>query len=478
MVYKKYMLPSTPFNSSVEIYEWICKFINMERGQSKRSFSIDRMKILADLAGHPECSAPSIHVAGSKGKGSVTGMIAAILEAAGIKTARYTSPHVSDFRERLSRGNGFFEEETYIKAGMELIELVEGLSDSPFREVFDSRFNNGVEPTFFELLTMWYFLCARKARCEALIVETGIGGRLDSTNILDPLASVITLIELEHTEYLGKTLAAIAGEKAGIVKPFKPLVLAEQCDEALEVFKESAARNSSLFLYFPECAEVRDITVCKEGTYFTLVLKNTDSRNICLRNGEENNKTETLSKLFVPIPGEIQAKNSGLAVLALKTAFPNIGNNSIYEGLAGFTLSGRFERIFNTPPVIIDGAHTKYSVDMCVKTFASLYGSEAVLIFGCAADKDIFSMAESCVPFFSAIFITRPGSFKKSLPENIYAAFLEQKQKTGEKCDIFLILDTSEAIDRAVEHAAQKGLPVLATASFYLAGEIRNKLKP
>jgi len=455
MVYKKYMLTSTPFTGSSGVYEWISTFINFEKVKNRREFKLDRVRQLAEAAGHPERCAPSFHVAGSKGKGSVTGMIAAILEASGKKTARYASPHVSDFRERISTGSGFFKEGIYVQAGNELKELIEGFPSS-FRE----------DTSFFELFTLWFFLCARRSSCGAMAVETGMGGRLDATNILDPLMSVITLIELEHTEYLGNTVAAIAGEKAGIIKSGKPLVLAEQSGEALEVFRERAVSRNSPLLYFPECAEVQDIGVEREGTRFTLVLKKNKVN--------KKTKAETLTGLFVPIPGEVQARNAGLAILSIKTAFPGIRNEHIYSGLAGFTLPGRFERISRTPPVIIDGAHTGRSVDMAVKTFVSLYGGGGVLIFGCVAGKDVLTMAELCCPFFSVIIITTPGTFKKSAPKEVYDIFIEEKKKTEKEQEILFIPETTEAIKTARDLALKRELPILGTGSFYLAAEIRD----
>jgi len=340
------MLTSTPFGSSREVYDWLSGFVNLEKGQTLRSFRLDRTKALADLAGHPENCAPAFHVAGSKGKGSVTGMIEAILEASGMKTARYASPHVSDFRERLLSGSHFFGEEIYARAGTELRALVENLPSSPYAHLFDPRLEYGEGPSFFELMTLWFFLCARLSRVNVMAVETGMGGRLDSTNILDPLVSVITIIELEHTEYLGKTIAAIAGEKAGIIKPGKPLILAKQNDEALDVFRERAAFNKSPLFYFPDIAELSNIRVSRKGTSFNLALKN----------------HESFPELFVPIPGEVQASNAGLAVLAVKTAYPRISGDQIKAGLAAFTLPARFERLPGTTPLLIDGAHTKRSI--------------------------------------------------------------------------------------------------------------------
>jgi dihydrofolate synthase/folylpolyglutamate synthase len=448
MVYKKYMVASTPFANAGDVYNWLSTFINLEKGRQQWNFSLGVMNALAEIAGHPEKCAPAFHVAGSKGKGSVTGMIAAILEAAGIKTARYASPHVSDFRERITIGGIFFKEEIYTLAGKELMELAG-----------KSKLKNDEKMSYFELFTMWFFLCARLSRCNAMAVETGMGGRLDATNILDPAASVITLIELEHTEYLGNTIAAVAGEKAGIIKQGRPLVLAEQSEEALEVFREHAERRGSPMFYFPDCGEVKNTRVEKSGTTFDLVIKN-----------------ETIAGLFVPIPGEVQANNAGLAALAVKTVFPDLQNRCFYKGFKGCSLPARFERISSAPLFIIDGAHTKNSVKTCVDTFTSLYGGGGILLFACAEGKDVLSMAELCVHRFSRIIITKPGTFKKSNAEEIYAAFVQTAESQNVRPEITFLTQTEEAVDSAIRLAVKDGLPVLGTGSFYLAGEIRGKV--
>jgi dihydrofolate synthase/folylpolyglutamate synthase len=457
------MESSTPFRNSLEVYEWLSRFINLERGQSSKSFRLDRMEILAERAGHPEKCAPVIHTAGSKGKGSVTGMIAAILEKAGYKTACYASPHVSDFRERIREGNKFFDEAIYLRAGEELRLITEDLihSSKPGYRIFNPSLESGEEPTFFELMTLWFFLCARLSGCRFMAVETGMGGRLDATNIVDPLVSVITPIELEHTAYLGNTLAAIAGEKAGIVKAGRPLVLSEQEDEALEVFRKKTIETGSPLLYFPEKAGLKNILVTEEKTAFTLNFKNP---------GRE-------LELSVSIPGEIQAKNAGLAVLALKTALGEaIDGEVIREGLKGFSLPARFERLKTNPVFVIDGAHTVRSAELCARTFTRLYGEGGVLLFGCAAGKDVLSMVELLVPRFSRIIVTTPGSFKKSLPLETFGAFKQKAQEKKIPPEILYIPRTEEAIGKAEELGEKTRLPVLGTGSFYLAAEIRNAI--
>jgi dihydrofolate synthase/folylpolyglutamate synthase len=441
------------FSSSTEIFSWLSRFINLEKGQTAKSFRLDRMELLVQLAGHPERCAPAIHIAGSKGKGSVTGMLAAILESDGRRVGRYMSPHVSDFRERISLGSAFFDESVYLAAGEEMRDIVERRVLKTEGGLFDPVEKDGEEPTYFELLTLYFFLCARHGACDALVIETGMGGRLDSTNVVDPLVSVITLIELEHTAFLGDTIAAIAGEKAGIIKPGKPLVLAKQREEALEVFKKSAAEKNSPLVYFPETADVRVKKIHRGGTDFSLDFKN----------------GAVPLELSIPVPGAIQAENAGLAITALKTAFPRIENETIRRGLENFRIPARFEMVFRTPPVIIDGAHTPESAALCAETFCCLYGEGGILLFGCAADKNAGGMAKLLLPRFSRVIITTPGMFKASDPAGVFEAFAA----AGGRAKTLLIRETGEAIRRALELGREQDLPILGAGSFYLASEIR-----
>jgi len=461
---------SKHFISSGEVFSWLSGFINLERGQKPKSFRIDRMEFLTKLAGYPQRCAPSIHIAGSKGKGSVTGMLAAMLTAADFRAARYMSPHVIDIRERICLGNSYFDEDVYCAAGSELREITEHRLPAESNPLFDNETAEGCEPTYFELLTLFFFLCARKGNCNVMVVETGMGGRLDSTNVLDPLVSVITLIELEHTAFLGNTIAEVAGEKAGIIKHGRPLILAKQNEQALEIFTKAAKEKNSPLLYLPQTAEISNIKITAEGTDFTLSLKTENKIS----------SRQTLS-LSIPIPGKVQAENAALAIAAVKTAFPQIDEDSVRRGLKNLKIPARFERIAQfsgtekNTAFIIDGAHTPESLSLCVETFCLLYGEGGVLIFGCAADKDAAAMAKIAHSHFSKIIITTPGTFKISSPPLVYETFaaLAGREKT------YLVLDIQEAVKKAVELAQgkkEKSLSILGTGSFYLAAEIRKNI--
>jgi dihydrofolate synthase/folylpolyglutamate synthase len=395
-------------------------------------------------------------------------MIAGILEAAGLEPGRYTSPHVTEYRERITRGNSFFEEALYEAAGGELQGYVQALEGGR-HPLFDPRHPGGEAPSFFELLTLYFFICCRLARTGALAVETGMGGRLDATNILDPRVSVITSIELEHTEYLGDTLAAIAEEKAGIIKPGRPLILMEQEPEALEVFRAGARAKGAPLLYLPERVVIEDISVDKEGSRCSLSFKPDPPSGLA----------PPLRALSLPVPGEIQGMNAAAAILAVRAAFPGIEERAIREGLWNSRLPARFERVREDPPVIIDGAHTPRSAALSLDTFSRLYGEGGILLFGCAAGKDSGGMAEILCPRFSRIIITKPGSFKTSFPEEtcrLFQAALDRLPPGSAKPELSLIPGTGRAIDTALEAGRQRGLPVLGTGSFYLAAEIRTRL--
>ena len=440
----------TEFRSSEAVFAWLSRFINYEKGMPpSKSFRLDRMEVLAGLAGNPERCAPSIHVAGSKGKGSVTSMIASVLEADGRRAARYMSPHISDFRERVSMGNSFFPEDVYCRAADEVRELIDRKLPAANISLFDPESGEGEAPTFFELLTLLFFLCARVGGCDAMVVETGMGGRLDCTNIVNPLVSVITLIELEHTAILGNTIPAVAGEKAGIIKEGRPLVLARQQAGAFDVIARRAAEKSSSLFYFPENASIKNLSLHSAGSDFTVVMDN-----------------EKPLDISIPIPGAVQAENAALAVMALRAAFPGIGDDVIRNGLASVNIPARFEKILNYPPVIIDGAHTPQSAHLCAETFCSLYGEGGMLLFGCAADKNAAAMAKVLLPHFSQIIITTPGNFKISNPEKVHDAFLSDRT--------LFVKDPNEAAKLVLETGREKNLPVLCTGSFYLVSEIRN----
>jgi dihydrofolate synthase/folylpolyglutamate synthase len=461
------------FRSAADVFNWLSHYINQDLGQPPSSFRPERMAIIASVAGHPEKCAPAIHVAGSKGKGSVTAMMSSILNEAALLPARYMSPHVTEYRERITQDNVFFAEEIYVAAGEKLRQVAGVLSDpgTPAYKAMAKFSDGSPEPTFFELLTLFYFFCAKLSGCKSMAVETGMGGRLDPTNIVPSEVSVITGVELEHVEFLGESVQEIAGEKAGIIKAEKPCILGEQTDSALTVFEQAAAEKKSRLYYFPKYASLENVKLTESGTHFTLAFKGNDFFDGPL-------------ELFIPLPGLIQASNAALAVMAVRKAFPQIALECYKTGLAKVRIPARFEKISNDPIVIIDGAHTNNSAFHCVKTFSELYGDGGILLFGCVTGKNAAGMAASLLPHFSSIIITTPGNYKMSDPKAVFEVF--QKNSPAENgsaassissiSSMDFIKETGDALKYVLDVGKKKKLPILCVGSFYLAADVRKAI--
>lgn len=435
--------PARRFGSADEAYAWIAGFINLERGQTVRSFRLDRMATLCALAGNPQDSFKSVHVAGSKGKGSVSAFIAAGIASLGARVAVYASPHVSDFRERLRLSDGALDDAVLVSEAEGLSGIVASLPGGmlPGEEA----------PTFFELMTLWAFMAFRKAGVEWAVLETGMGGRLDSTNVVRPALSVLTPIELEHVEYLGDSIELIAGEKAGIIKPGATVVSGAQRPEALAVFKAAAAAARSRLVLAPEKGTAR---VAGRDSRRDLVECSLDGKGSF--------------RFPLALRGDIQAQNALVALVALGELFPEADPVALAAAFGRVSLPARFELFEGDPDVVLDGAHTEGSVGHCVATFCAVYPGERTLLFACAADKNVEAMARVAADRFSRIIVTRTGAGKKSDPERAMRAF--SSAKPG--CTVGIVEDPAAALAEAMS----LGKPLLACGSFYLAAAIRDGL--
>src|SRR6056297_2724802 len=249
------------------------------------------MHQLLEFFGNPHARLHTIHIAGSKGKGSTAIYIARGLEALGYPTGLYSSPHISNYRERITRAGRFFPTELYLDVG--------GRIKKALPEFNRTVLAGEAEPTAFELFTLFAFLLFVEAGCSYAVIETGIGGRLDATNVITPQAAVITPIELEHTDILGSSLEQIASEKAGIIKPGRPVFVSRQSEKALRVLRKKAEESQSPFFYFPEYPQNFSASVDSLGTRLQLQWKNDFQR-----------KALTLN---LAMQGEVQAENAALA---------------------------------------------------------------------------------------------------------------------------------------------------------------------
>lgn len=443
-----------------EFENWLDSFLNFEKLPQKNIFWLDTMEQLAKLAGSPELSCPAFHVAGSKGKGSTSAFIASILEEAGLKTGLYTSPHIKSFLERITQNQKFFTLKTYEGSAAELKKL---LANPKTATITKER-----PVTWFELVTLYSFLCFRNAKTDAAVFETGLGGRLDATNIIRPKACCIGPIELEHTEFLGDTLEKIAAEKAGIIKEKTPVFIAPQIPAVKEVFRKAAEEKHSE-IYFTDEA-------CNISTKI-----HTDSESF-----EIYQDTEISSPFFsrplhakLRLLGSFQAQNAALACLAVKKAFPEISEETLEKGLSKTFLPARFQIIkkpagFSSMPfLILDGAHTPASTRFTLETLDSAGLRAEVLLFACAQDKHSREIAElfgeerkNRPENFQQVFLTIPGAEKKSDLKEVETSFKAAGLSFDSRGDY------KKQIEKALGFCSQTGKTLLVTGSFYLVSEV------
>jgi dihydrofolate synthase/folylpolyglutamate synthase len=437
--------------------DWLDGFLDYERIKNKNDFSLEGMKFLVDRFRHPESSFKSVHVAGSKGKGSVSAMIASILDASGNPSGLYTSPHLSDFTERIGTASGPLAESIYGKACDRIVPLVDS--------IIPGSIPGGAEPTWFELVTLLGFVSFAEAKLPWAVIETGLGGRLDATNVIMPEASVLTPIELEHTEYLGDTIGKIAGEKAGIIKPGIPVFIAEQSTEARLVLEERAKELNCPVFFMDNAVKSLSAVPSRSGLDISIAFNDIP--------GGAKFSRAIRAKLRLVSP--IQAKNAALAAYVVKYLLPEIDETAIERGLSSAWLPGRFEIVSSEPGLVLDGAHTVRSISLALDTFSSLFPGDAELLFACAADKAVDSFAELFRGLFSRITVTRPGERKQSDIEHARKAFTKVFS-AATNTELTVESDYELAIENALKSAERKGVPLLVTGSFYLVSEVKKIL--
>ncbi len=465
--------------TKIDFKNWLDSFLNFEKLPTKDIFWLDTIEWLCGKFNNPQESAPCVHVAGSKGKGSVSRMVSSILTLSGKKTGLYTSPHIKDFYERVSINGALMDKALYESCALELQKKVDALKNG---ELPSNR-----QITWFELVTVYAFLCFRAAKTDANVFEVGLGGRLDATNIVQPKIAVINTIELEHTEFLGDTLEKIAGEKAGIIKENTPVLCAEPTSLGVRaVFIETAKQKKAPLYFADELLEGLDYSY-EKGLQGQNAGGRDASQDQYFMNVTMRSKIFTRPlKARLRLLGSVQAHNAFLAAAAVRLAFPEIAEETIERGLEKAALPARFQTIAlgqncsqaqdaaASALLVLDGAHTVNSIAGTMETFNALFSDDARpkrLLFACAADKDVVHIAplfkdKAGRPIFEKIVITKLNSAKQSDPQKAAAAFKEAG------LPFELNEDYEAAIKDSIEAAKCDGAILLATGSFYLAAEI------
>jgi dihydrofolate synthase/folylpolyglutamate synthase len=361
---------------------------------------------LLSLVGDPQNATPSVHVGGTNGKGSTTAMLDAIFRAAGYRTGLYTSPHLLSFTERI-RVNGEPIGEADIVA---LTERLKTLCAEHFAPETTSPPGDRLpHPTFFELTTAMAFLHFRRREADAAVVEVGLGGRLDATNVIRPAVTVITNVALDHEEYLGRTVEAIAGEKAGIVKSEVPVVTGAR-GKALTVIERAASALGAPVVSVPDAYRWRVRESGLSGQVFDL-------------DGPEGR----YEALRTPLIGRHQIDNAVLAVAAVEAARrrgPWVDDTAIRRGLAMTEWPGRLQILDVKPRIILDGAHNPAGAE-ALATFLAEHRAELgrlILVFGVLKDKNWGSMLDCLAPLADDIILTHPPTARGADPTELRSA--------------------------------------------------------
>ncbi|WP_298869439.1 folylpolyglutamate synthase/dihydrofolate synthase family protein [uncultured Gimesia sp.] len=446
--------------------------LNYERmGSSKYStkdFKLGRMRELLKLLGNPQASVDTIHIAGTKGKGSTSAMIAEMLTAAGYRTGLFTSPHVTNYRERILIDGCQIEPEQLVALVTEIAQAVEQMDHGPGK----------MNPTFFELTTALAWMHFRQQQIDYAVMEVGLGGRLDSTNICEPLATVITNISYDHTALLGNTIEQITGEKAGIIKSGVPVISAVTQPEAIAVLEAiSDEKQAPLYLmdreFFWE-------PVTENGKNDPLLKDSSEQIDIPLQKIQVKTPWSLIDDMPVNLLGTHQAINAALALTLvdyIRHQEVGIENDQMRTGMRRLKWPARIEVVQKNPMVIIDTAHNGASINALVNTLQESFSQpNRMLIFAATRDKDVREMLEILLPHFSKVILTQYLSNPRRVSvDEVFELTRSIQQEAGNDSEVIVAASPADAWLRAKESATSE-LLICVTGSFFIAAEMRELL--
>lgn len=433
---------------------WVYKRINYERIPHEQytvsDFKLERTRRLLERLGNPQDQLPAVHIAGTKGKGSTAAMLSSVLQAAGYRVGLFISPHVHRYEERMTvdgtmpAPDEFAAFVTHVRAAAEELE----------RETAE------LSPTYFEVTTAIAWLYFARRGADLVVLETGLGGRLDATNVCRPLVTVITSISRDHMRLLGNTLTEIAREKAGIIKPGVPIVSGANAGEAEAVIaKFAAAQGAPLFKLG------RDVRVVRQG------LESEASEVLPQARIDVEFAGQWRRDVRVPLPGEHQARNAALVLATLDLLAERgfgVSAAAVRVGLSRVRWPLRIELLRTRPLVIVDAAHNDASIDALLDTLRQTAAARRVLIFASSRDKDAADMLRRLDRGFDHVILTRYAHNPRAIPlEELTAVAREVLTRP------FDAAPSPQAAWDLAQAAAGPDDLICATGSFFLAAEVR-----
>jgi dihydrofolate synthase/folylpolyglutamate synthase len=440
--------------------EYLFSRINYERlhgeSYSARDFKLDRMRQFLELIGNPQERIPAVHIAGTKGKGSTASVVASILAAAGHRVGLFTSPHLTAFEERMTV-NGVRP------SPQQLVELVNGVRDSVERL---ERSAGPMSPTYFEIATALAWRYFEQQNAGIAVLEVGLGGRLDATNVCRPEVCVITSISRDHTALLGSDLASIAREKAGIIKPGVPVVSGVRPAEARRVLEQTCREQGAPLLQLGETVRVA-IHQSDGGS--------ADERAAPLppmRRADVATPWRAWPNVPVALPGEHQADNAALALAATGVLVErgwNVDADAVYRGLASVAWPARIEVLAARPTVVVDAAHNWASIGALLRTLATSFPARRrVLIFAATCDKDVAGLLRRLLPEFDTVILSQYQNNPRAVP----AAELHRLVGAISGRPVHVASDPAAAWKLARRLASEDDL-ICVAGSFFIAAELR-----
>lgn len=443
------------FRSYEQALDYLFAKTDYEKAQKLRynvtTFDLERMNTLLRNMGNPHNKVKTVHIAGTKGKGSTATMLACMLEANGYKVGLYTSPHVSTLHERITVNSAMITRKEFLGIMNRLQPILEKMA-----------LKNNL-PTFFEIMTAIAFMHFADQKVDIAVVETGLGGRLDSTNVITPKVVGITSISLDHQNLLGPTLEHIAREKAGIIKKGIPVVTVPQDPAAMKVLKKQASLVKA-----PLTITGRDVDFSYR---FESSREHGPHTRICI-----TTPTSKFEHLRVPLPGEHQALNCGLALTMLDTLKNQgfeINDEKAISGLNAVQMVGRMEMIYRDPRILVDAAHNAASIRALIQAIGQHVPYDSmIIIFGCNSDKDIRGMLTELQYGADKVIFTRSNSPKAVWPHDLAEMYSEI---CGKMCQSTLSL--MEAL-RIAQSAISREDLICITGSFYLVGQAKQMFQP
>jgi len=446
---------------------WLDRRLNFERAvprtASPGTFGLGRVRRLLAAVGDPHLRFPVVHVAGTKGKGSTVAMLSAVLQSAGHRVGRYMSPHVNAIEERISVAGRPISPTDLVRAFDVVIPAVDRMDRHAQRR-------GGQGPTWFEVLTAVAFVHFARSRVDLAVLETGLGGRLDATNVSRPILSIITSISLDHMHLLGNTVGRIAAEKAGIIKRGCPVISAATHPAARRVVESVAARRRAPLMQLG-----RDFT----ATYVPPDAGTIDTDPLAPGNVSIGSTTAAANdrRLFpLGMPGPHQAVNAALVVMAARTLDARgvtVGPRAVERGLSTAALPARIEAIAKRPLVILDAAHNVASMNALVATLSPSRAAfhPRVLVFAASADKQLAEMLAVGREAFDHVVVTRYATN----PRAATVPHLLEACRQARLPEPRVAAAPAEALRLARSLATPRGLVCIA-GSFFLAAEIRDVL--